>query len=77
MEKNVKVKNGAVYMAIKTGVPIIPCGIKGTFKPFTRININFGDPIDVSKYKGQDKEKIDEATGIVMDNIVMLTNKES
>ncbi len=76
LEKNVKLKNGAAYMAIKTGVPVIPCGIKGTFKPFSRVNINFGDPIDFSKYKGQDKEKIDEATQIIMDNIIMLTNKE-
>ncbi len=76
MEKNVQLKNGAVYMAIKTGVPVIPCGIKGTFKPFTKVNINFGEPIDFSKYKGQDKEKIDEATQIIMDNIIMLTNKE-
>lgn len=73
LEKNGKAKNGAAYMAIKTGTPIIPCGIHGTFKPFSKVYINYGEPIDLSEYKGQDKEKIDEATKLVMENIVMLT----
>lgn len=77
LEKNGKAKNGAAYMAIKTGVPIIPCGIHGTFKPFSKVYVNYGKPIDLSEYKGQDKEKVDEATKIVMDNIVMLTKIES
>lgn len=73
MEKGAEVKNGATYMAIKTGVPIIPCGIHGTFKPFSKVYINYGEPIDLSEYKNQDKEKMDEATKMVMDKIVMLT----
>lgn len=77
LEKNGKAKNGASYMAIKTGTPIIPVGISGTFKPFSKIHINYGEPIDLSSYKGADKEKQDEATKLVMDTIVMLTKKEN
>jgi len=77
LEKNGKAKNGAAYMAIKTGTPIIPCGIHGTFKPFSKVFINYGEPIDLSEYRGQDKETIDEATRLVMDKIVMLTKIEN
>lgn len=76
MQKHMKAKNGAAYMAIKTGTPVIPVGIYGTFKPFSKVYINYGEPIDLSAYKGEDKEKIDEATKLIMDKIVMLTKKE-
>ena len=75
MEKNMKAKNGAAYMAIKSNVKVIPVGIHGTFKPFSKVYINYGEPIDLSKYKNN-KDKLDEATGLIMDQIVMLTKKE-
>lgn len=77
LAKNGKAKNGAAYMAIKTGTPVIPVGIHGTFKPFSKVYINYGEPIDLSDYKGGDKEKQDEATKLIMDNIIMLTKKEN
>ena len=54
-----KFKKGGFHMAINTQVPIIPIAVKGGFnyKPKTRwyikpsiINIEVGNPIDVSKY---------------------------
>ena len=75
MEKNMKAKNGAAYMAIKSNVKVIPVGIHGTFKPFSKVYVNYGEPIDLSKYKNQ-KDKLDEATEIIMEQIVMLTKKE-
>ena len=77
LEKNGKAKNGAAYMAIKTGTPIIPIGIHGTFKPFSKVYINYGEPIDLSIYKGKDKESLNEATEKVMENIIMLTKQEN
>ena len=77
LEKTGKAKNGAAYMAIKTGTPVIPVGIHGSFKPFTKVYINYGEPIDLKEYQGKDKEKIDEATKLIMDKIVMLTKKEN
>ena len=75
MEKNMKAKNGAAFMAIKSKVKVIPVGIHGTFKPFSKVYVNYGDPIDLSEHKGQ-KEKLDEATEKIMQAIVMLTKKE-
>ena len=73
MEKNMKAKNGAAFMAIRSNVKVIPVGIHGTFKPFSKVYINYGEPIDVSKYS---KEQLDEATEEIMEQIVMLTKKE-
>ena len=75
MEKNGKAKNGAAFMAIRSGVKIIPTGIHGTFKPFSKVYINYGKPIDLSEYKNQ-KDKLDEATEIVMNKIKELSEKE-
>ena len=75
MEKNGKAKNGAAFMAIRSGVKIIPTGIHGTFKPFSKVYINYGEPIDLSEYKNQ-KDKLDEATDIVMNKIKELSEKE-
>ena len=73
LKKTGKAKNGAAYMAIKTGTPVVPVGIHGTFKLFSKVYINYGEPIDLSGYS---KETQDEATKLIMDNIVMLTKKE-
>ena len=73
MEKNMKAKNGAAFMAIKGKVNVIPVGIHGSFKLFSKVFINYGEPIDLSKYT---KENLDEATELIMEQIVMLTKKE-
>ena len=73
MEKNLKAKNGAAFMAIRANIKVIPVGIHGSFKPFSKVYINYGEPIDLSKYG---KESLDEATKEIMDNIIMLTKKE-
>ena len=57
MAKGVKPKNGAVVMAIKAGVPIIPVGIIGNFKPFRKITMKIGKPIDYRSYKDKVKDK--------------------
>lgn len=76
MEKNLKAKNGAAFFALKSKVKVIPAGIQGTFKPFTKVKIVYGDPLDFSEYYGKekDKEALDHVTNVIMDNIVMLTN---
>lgn len=73
MEKNIKAKNGAAYMAIKSKAKVIPVGIHGTFKPFSKVYLNYGEPIDLSGYS---KDQLDEATEKIMTDIIMLTKKE-
>ena len=54
LKKHTDLKNGAAYMAYKAKVKVVPVGIKGNFKPFRRITFNYGEPIDVSKFKTDD-----------------------
>ncbi len=75
MQKGEKVKNGAVLMAIKSGAPIIPAGIKGDYKIFRRVTMTYGKPIyyDKTKINQQDKEEIDKLTQDLMNTIISLT----
>ena len=76
LEKGAKVQNGAAYMALKTGVKVVPVGISGSFKPFSKVYLNYGKPLDFSQSKDKipEKDQLNEATKQIMDNIIMLTN---
>ena len=78
MEKNGKAQNGVAYMAIRTGVPVIPVGIHGEMKPFKKVKLNIGEPLDFSQYKTNkpEKEILDKVSKEIMDNIIMLTNEK-
>ena len=76
MSKNGKAQNGAAFMALRTGVPVIPVGIIGDMKPFHKVTLNYGKPLDFSKYKENkpEKEVLEKVSKEIMDNIIMLTN---
>lgn len=78
LEKNGKVENGVAYLALRTGVPVIPVGIQGELKPFKKVKLNYGKPLDFSEYKTNkpDKELLDKVSKEIMDNIIMLTKEE-
>lgn len=78
LAKGAKVQNGAAYMAMKTKTKLVPVGIQGSFKPFTKVILNYGKPLDFSKYEEElpEKDKMEKATKEIMDNIIMLTKKE-
>ncbi len=78
LKKGRPVKNGAVTIAIKAGVPIIPIGINGNFKMFSKIIINIGKPIYYSEYKDKinDKNLICELTDKLMKEIIILKKEE-
>jgi len=77
LAKGAKVQNGAAYMALKTKIKVVPVGIQGTFKPFTKVKLNYGKPLDYTNYepKNPEKEDIEKATKEIMDSIIMLTNQ--
>lgn len=75
IEKKEKAKGGAAFMAMRAKVPIVPVGIIGTFKPFSKLILNYGKPITFDNYDVQNKEDLEKATNMVMDNIIMLTNE--
>ena len=76
LAKNVKVKNGAAFMALRTGKPIVPVGIKVTKGPFSKITLNYGKPLDYSQYQSKtpEKEVLDKVTEELMNTIIDLTN---
>ena len=61
-------KSGVALFALKSGAPIIPVGIRGSFRFRSKIYIQVGKPILMDKYKGQ-KVKT-ELIETVMDTVV-------
>ncbi|MDQ2649644.1 MAG: 1-acyl-sn-glycerol-3-phosphate acyltransferase [Actinomycetota bacterium] len=59
---------GPARLALRTGVPIIPVGLRGTRevqppdvkvpKPFKRVQIGFGRPIDVTRYRDRADDRM-------------------
>ena len=50
MAKGERMKKGAAMIALEAKAPIIPIGIQGSFKPFTKIKIRVGKPMDMTEY---------------------------
>ncbi|MBC9714941.1 1-acyl-sn-glycerol-3-phosphate acyltransferase [Streptomyces sp. TRM66268-LWL] len=82
-----KGKVGVAAMALKAGVPVVPCAMIGTFEaqppgqkiPSLRpITIRFGKPLDFSRYAGMDNEKaaLRAVTDEIMYSILELSGQE-
>ena len=77
MEKNNgELKNGAAYLSLKMKAPIIPIGIIGEGKPFTKNAVVYGKPIEISKYENQkvDKELEEKLNSELKAEILKLTS---
>ena len=74
LEKGEKVKDGAAFFAVRTGAKVLPVGISGGEKPFKKVVIKYGKPLDFSEYKNtKDKEILDQVTNKIMESILSLT----
>lgn len=49
-------KNGVPSISVLASKKIVPFGINGTYKPFSEIYINFGEPIDYSKIPKNERD---------------------
>lgn len=78
LAKKVKPKKGAIKIAITAGVPIIPIGIQGNFKPFKKVKVNIGKPMDFTMYRDKirDEEQMDILLDKLMNEIIRLTNEK-
>lgn len=78
LKKGKKPKNGAVLIATTANKPIIPIGIQGSFKPFTKVIVNIGKPIDYSQYSEEvkDKEQASKLTQELMNKIIELRDEK-
>ncbi len=70
-EKNTKAKPGAVMIAIKAQVPIVPAYISGKFGFLRKVTINYGKPIYYTEYAGekQSVDKLQSLSDEMMDEI--------
>ena len=78
--KRVPGKVGAVYIALKAGVPILPVRIikekpKRTF--FTKVYVIYGDPIRLDSEKSKDKDYLRRETDYMMEYIYGLKLPEN
>ncbi|WP_327174418.1 1-acyl-sn-glycerol-3-phosphate acyltransferase [Streptomyces sp. NBC_01335] len=82
-----KGKVGVAVMAIRAGVPVVPCAMVGTFEiqppgqkvpSIRRVTIRFGEPLDFSRYAGMDGQKaaIRAVTDEIMYAILNLSGQE-
>ncbi|GAA2921568.1 lysophospholipid acyltransferase family protein [Kitasatospora cinereorecta] len=82
-----KGKVGVAVMAIKAGVPVIPCAMVGTFEiqppgkvvpRIKRVTIRFGEPLDFSRYAGLESQKaaIRAVTDEIMYAVLGLSGQE-
>ena len=75
MEKGEKVKNGVAYFALNSDAQIIPVGIKGGEKPFKKVYITYGKPMEFEEEKKnkRDKDVMEKVTDTIMDEIIELS----
>ena len=78
MAKGKKAKDGAIKLAAKAKVPIIPVGVQGNFKPFRKVKLNIGKPIhyNLTKEELNDKENLRKLTDELMNEIVKLRDEK-
>jgi 1-acyl-sn-glycerol-3-phosphate acyltransferase len=79
-------KTGPVRMALQAGVPIIPCGVRGTrevmpegrrFPRRGEVSVTYGEPLDLDRYRGHDDDPyaLRAATDEVMYEIMRLSGQ--
>lgn len=66
---------GAGFFALRSNAVVIPCAIVGHYKPFNKIKVIFGKPINFEQRK-EEKLSAKEATEIIMDEIQQLLDNE-
>lgn len=62
---------GAGFFALRSEAWIVPCAIIGPYKPFKRLWVVYGEPIDMSSYR-ENKATARETTDMIMKEIEKL-----
>ena len=66
-------KAGVAMFAVRGVVPVVPVGIVGSFRPFTRIMLNMGEPIYFEEHMGK---KVKSAELSVLTKQIMVEVKK-
>lgn len=71
-------KAGAALFAIKAGVPVVPVGIRSSFRFFQPVNIRFGEPISFETYRDKrlKSEDLNGITSSIMEKVKSLAELE-
>jgi 1-acyl-sn-glycerol-3-phosphate acyltransferase len=67
---------GAGFFALKSDAQVVPCAIIGSFKPFGKVKIVFGKPVNLEDLKNQ-RSSAQLATDRIMDEIKHLIELHS
>ncbi|WP_040228300.1 lysophospholipid acyltransferase family protein [Bhargavaea cecembensis] len=71
-----KPMSGAGFFALKGGdAVVVPCAVIGEYKPFRKVKIRFGEPIDMAPYRER-RASADEAAELIMERIAELIERE-
>ncbi|MDR1688572.1 MAG: 1-acyl-sn-glycerol-3-phosphate acyltransferase [Clostridiales bacterium] len=64
-------KAGTAMFALKSGASIVPAGITGTYKWFSKVEVKYGKPITLEQYDSKKlrHEVLDEVTETVVESI--------
>lgn len=62
-------KKGAASFALRSGAAVVPAAIVGSYKPFRRMTVIYGAPIDLSSFDGKGSESLEEVTDVIMGRI--------
>ena len=80
-------KTGPVRLALRTGAPIVPVAMRGTFETMPpgsklprirRVGLRFGTPLDMTRYAGRadDRFALRSATDELMYELMLLSGQE-
>lgn len=62
---------GAGFFALRGNAVVMPCAIIGPYKPFKRLKVVYGKPIDMTTYR-EERASAEEVTTVIMAEIQKL-----
>jgi 1-acyl-sn-glycerol-3-phosphate acyltransferase len=62
-------KKGAASIALRAGAPVVPTAIIGKYRPFRRMTIVYGKPLDLSEFASGSSQQTELATERIMNAI--------
>ncbi|MEB6547670.1 1-acyl-sn-glycerol-3-phosphate acyltransferase [Heyndrickxia sporothermodurans] len=63
--------SGAGFFALRSEAAVVPCAIIGPYKPFKKLKVVYGQPIDMKELR-EKKASASEVTAVIMDHIKKL-----
>jgi 1-acyl-sn-glycerol-3-phosphate acyltransferase len=76
MKEFTEFKRGAALFALKTGTCIVPVGISGSYKLFSALSVQIGEPVSMAPYLGQKikSDLVDEVMERVVSHVKRLAS---